>query len=136
RMLAAIGVSRQANAYIANVLYWRPPGNRKPTPAEIATCLPFVLRQIALLDPTVLLLCGGTATSALLGKTEGITRSRGNWFNFKVPGRSAVLPTLATFHPSYLLRTPASKREAWRDLISLQSKIEEMQVSLRNPQDP
>ena len=121
RMLAAIGIDR-TRCYIANVLYWRPPGNRKPTPDEIASCIPFVLRQIALVNPAVLMLAGGTAVSALLGQ-EGITRLRGRWFELAVPGRPEPVPVLATFHPSYLLRSPASKREVWRDLLALQSKL-------------
>jgi DNA polymerase len=108
-----------------NVLYWRPPGNRKPTPGEIAACLPFVRRQIALVAPKVVLLAGGTATSALLGQ-EGITRLRGRWFELAPEGLPAPIPTLATFHPSYLLRTPQSKKDAWRDLLSLQAKLEEL----------
>jgi DNA polymerase len=124
RMLAAIGIDR-SGAYIMNVLYWRPPGNRKPTPGEIAACLPFVRRQIALVAPKVVLLAGGTATSALLGQ-EGITRLRGRWFELAPGGLPAPIPTLATFHPSYLLRTPQSKKDAWRDLLSLQAKLEEL----------
>jgi len=124
RMLAAIGIDR-TSAYIMNVLYWRPPGNRKPTPGEIAACLPFVRRQIALVAPKVVLLAGGTATSALLG-LEGITRLRGRWFELALDGVVTPLPVLATFHPSYLLRTPQSKKDAWRDLLSLQSKMEEL----------
>jgi DNA polymerase len=124
RMLAAIGIDR-GSAYIMNVLYWRPPGNRKPTPGEIAACLPLVRRQIALVAPKVVLLAGGTATSALLGQ-EGITRLRGKWFDLALGGLAAPIPTLATFHPSYLLRTPQSKKDAWRDLLSLQTKLEEL----------
>jgi len=124
RMLGAIGIDR-GSAYIMNVLYWRPPGNRKPTPAEIAACLPFVQRQIALVAPKVVLLAGGTAVSALLGQ-EGITRLRGRWFELSVPGLARTVPALATFHPSYLLRTAQSKKDAWRDLLSLQSKLEEL----------
>lgn len=124
RMLAAIGIDRRS-AYIMNVLYWRPPGNRKPTPGEIAACLPFVRRQIALVAPKVVLLAGGTAVSALLGQ-DGITRLRGKWFELSLPGLAAPLPALATFHPSYLLRTPQSKKDAWRDLLSLQTKLEEL----------
>ena len=123
RMLGAIGIDRQS-AYIMNVLYWRPPGNRKPTPVEIAACLPFVQRQIALVRPKVVLLAGGTAVSALLG-LEGITRLRGKWFDLALPGLPDPIPALATFHPSYLLRTPKSKKEAWRDLLSLENKLKE-----------
>jgi uracil-DNA glycosylase len=122
RMLATIGIDR-TTAYITNVIYWRPPGNRKPTPAEITACLPFVMRHIALVHPAVLVLCGGTATQTLLGISEGIMRLRGRWFDLAVPDLAAPVPTLATYHPSFLLRTPERKREAWRDLLSLQEKV-------------
>ncbi len=123
RMLAAIGLERQRNVYITNVLFWRPPGNRKPTEDEIATCLPFVWRHIALNAPEVVVLCGGTATSALLGRTEGITKLRGRWFDLAVPGLPRPIPALTTYHPSFLLRAPARKSESWRDFLELQSKI-------------
>jgi uracil-DNA glycosylase family 4 len=122
RMLATIGIDRDT-AYITNVLYWRPPGNRKPTPAEIASCLPFVLRHIALVKPRVIALCGGTATGALLGLTDGITRLRGRWFDLAVPGLDGPVATIATYHPSYLLRSPERKREAWHDLLAIQEKV-------------
>ena len=87
RMLAAIGLDRQTNVYITNILFWRPPGNRKPTEAEIALCLPFVWRHIALGMPRVVLFSGGTATSAILGRAEGITKLRGKWFDGGSRGR-------------------------------------------------
>ena len=123
RMLAAIGFDRRENAYITNVLFWRPPGNRKPTADEIAACLPFVWRQIALVAPAAVVMCGGTATSALLGRAEGIMRLRGRWFELTGPGLDRPVPALATYHPSFLLRAPARKGEAWRDLLALQSKL-------------
>jgi DNA polymerase len=123
RMLAAIGLDRSA-VQITNVIYWRPPGNRKPTTAEIAACLPFVLRHIALANPKVLVLCGGTAASALLPVTDGITRLRGRWFDLAVPGLDRAVPTLPMFHPAFLLRTPERKREAWRDLLALKARLE------------
>src|SRR5439155_21636726 len=121
RMLAAIGLDRDG-VQITNVIYWRPPGNRKPTTAEIAACLPFVLRHIALAAPQVLVLCGGTAASALLPVTDGITRLRGRWFDLAVPGLAMPVPTLPMFHPAFLLRAPERKREAWRDLLSLKAR--------------
>jgi uracil-DNA glycosylase len=127
RMLAAIGFDRRRNAYITNVLFWRPPGNRKPTAEEIAACLPFVLRHIALLAPRAVMLSGGTATGALLGTVEGITRLRGRWFDLAIDGLPRPVPALATYHPSFLLRSPARKNEAWRDLLSLQSKLKDGQ---------
>jgi len=127
RMLASIGFDRQRNAYITNVLFWRPPGNRKPTGEEIAACLPFVFRHIALVAPKAVMLSGGTATSALLGIADGITRLRGRWFDLVADGLPSAIPALATYHPSFLLRSPARKNEAWRDLLSLQSKLKDRQ---------
>jgi DNA polymerase len=124
RMLAAIGMDR-TGVQITNVIYWRPPGNRKPTSAEIAACLPFVFRHIALSRPKVLVLAGGTAASALLPVSDGITRLRGRWFELAVPGLDEPVPTLPMFHPAFLLRTPERKREAWRDLLALKKKLDE-----------
>jgi len=125
RMLAAIGLDR-SGVLITNVVYWRPPGNRTPTAAEIASCLPFVFRLIALVQPKVLVLSGGTAASALLPQGQGITRLRGRWFDLAVPGLDQPVPTLPMFHPSFLLRTPERKREAWRDLLSLRARLDEL----------
>jgi uracil-DNA glycosylase len=125
RMLAAIGLDR-SGVQITNVIYWRPPGNRKPTAAEIASCLPFVFRHIVLARPKVLVLAGGTAASSLLDMAEGITRLRGRWFDLAVPGLDATLPTLPMFHPAFLLRSPERKREAWRDLLALKQKLDEL----------
>jgi uracil-DNA glycosylase family 4 len=123
RMLAAIGLDR-TTVQITNVIYWRPPGNRKPTSTEIAACLPFVLRHIALARPTALVLAGGTAASALLPTGEGITRLRGRWFDLAVPGLDAPVPTLPIFHPAFLLRAPERKRDAWRDLLALRARLD------------
>ena len=125
RMLATIGLDRGSVA-ITNVVYWRPPGNRTPTAAEIASCVPFVLRHIALVKPKVLVLCGGTAAGALLAQGQGITRLRGRWFDLAIPGLDRPVPTLPMFHPSFLLRAPERKREAWRDLLSLRARLDEL----------
>jgi uracil-DNA glycosylase family 4 len=125
RMLAAIDLDR-TQVQITNVIYWRPPGNRKPTAAETAACLPFVLRHIALARPRVLVLAGGTAASTLLPVTDGITRLRGRWFELSVPGLDAPVPTLPMFHPAFLLRSPERKREAWRDLLALKARLDEL----------
>jgi DNA polymerase len=125
-MLAAIDLDR-TQVQITNVIYWRPPGNRKPTSAEIASCLPFVLRHIALARPRVLVLAGGTAANALLPYTEGITRLRGRWFDLAIPGLDRPVPTLPMFHPAFLLRTPERKRDAWRDLLALKARLAEAQ---------
>ncbi|MBI3710667.1 MAG: uracil-DNA glycosylase [Proteobacteria bacterium] len=122
RMLAWIGLDR-SKIYITNILPWRPPGNRAPTSAEIALCLPFVERHIELVDPALLVLLGATAARTLLGTTEGIMKLRGRWLSYASPGLSRPVPVLATFHPAYLLRSPSQKRESWRDLLSIKNKI-------------
>jgi DNA polymerase len=124
RMLAAIGRDR-TSTYITNILFWRPPGNRPPNSNEIAVCLPFVERHIALKHPRVLVLAGNTSAKALLGTSEGITKLRGRWADLSVPGLPAPVPTVAIYHPSYLLRTPAMKRQAWRDLIAIRRRLEQ-----------
>jgi uracil-DNA glycosylase len=125
RMLAAIGLDRQG-VLITNVIYWRPPGNRTPTADEIAACLPFVLRHVALVRPKLLVLAGGTAARALLPPGPGITRLRGRWFDLAIPGLDQPVPTLPMFHPSFLLRAPERKREAWRDLLALRARLDEL----------
>jgi uracil-DNA glycosylase len=130
RMLAAIGLDRE-RVLITNVVYWRPPGNRTPTTAEIASCLPFVLRHVALVRPGILVLCGATAAGALLPGGQGITRLRGRWFELQIPGLVEPVPTLPMFHPSFLLRTPERKREAWRDLLALRTRLDELSRSER-----
>ncbi len=123
RMLAAIGLDR-TTVYITNILNWRPPGNRQPNAAEIAACLPFAECHVALVHPKVLVLAGGTAAKTILGTNEGITRLRGRWFDHTIPGMAAPVPTMVIFHPAYLLRQPAAKREAWRDLLAIQVRLE------------
>jgi DNA polymerase len=127
RMLAAIGHDRKRDVYITNILFWRPPGNRPPTDEERGQCLPFVWRHIALAKPRVLMLCGGTAAAGILDTRDGITRIRGKWIALKVPGLDQPVATMPTYHPSYLLRTPARKGEAWHDLLSVQSKLESVE---------
>jgi uracil-DNA glycosylase len=120
RMLAAIGLDR-TSAYIANIVPWRPPGNRKPTPQEATICLPFLERQIELADPDVLVCLGDSAAQTLLGGKEGITKSRGRWVDYDTGTRH--IRALATFHPAYLLRTPLSKRLAWRDFLAIKKAL-------------
>ena len=120
RMLAAIERDR-TSAYITNILPWRPPGNRKPTPFVSELCLPFLQRHIELVQPKVIVLLGGTSAATLLNTTTGITKLRGKWDTYKVHG--ADVPTLPTYHPAYLLRQPALKRDAWRDMLSLQKRL-------------
>ena len=125
RMLAAIGLDRQ-EVLITNAIYWRPPGNRTPSADEIAACLPFVLRHVALVRPKILVLAGGTAARALLPPGPGITRLRGRWFDLAIPGLDRPVPTLPMFHPSFLLRAPERKREAWHDLLALRTRLDEV----------
>ena len=121
RMLAAIGLDR-GGVYITNMLHWRPPGNRKPTTAEITTCQPFIERQIALIEPKILVLLGGTATNHLLGRSEGITKLRGQWLSYQRP--DIEIAALPTYHPAFLLRQPGLKREAWRDLLEIKTRLD------------
>lgn len=121
RMLAAIGLTRQEHVYIANLLPWRPPGNRTPTPQEVAICLPFIQRQIELADPDILVCIGGPSAQGLLG-VSGILASRGRWMDYETGTRT--IRAIATLHPAYLLRQPLQKRLAWRDLRALKAALD------------
>ena len=110
--------------YITNLLFWRPPGNRQPTAAEVAACQPFTERHIALVRPKLLIFVGGSAAKALLGRSEGITKLRGRWFEYAGPGLVGPVPATAIFHPAYLLRSPAQKRLAWRDLLAIKTRLD------------
>ncbi|HWT31185.1 MAG TPA: uracil-DNA glycosylase, partial [Propylenella sp.] len=121
RMLAAIGLDR-TSSYIANVIPWRPPGNRTPTPQETEICRPFIERQIALVDPDFLVLLGGASAKQLLQAGEGILKLRGRWRSFDTGKRQ--IRAMATLHPAYLLRQPLQKRLAWRDLLSLKGALD------------
>jgi DNA polymerase len=116
RMIGAIGLDR-SSAYIANVIPWRPPGNRTPTPQETQICLPFIRRQIELVDPDILVTLGNPSTQTLLGTREGIMRTRGKWLDYDTGKR--VIRAIATFHPAYLLRSPSYKRMSWQDLRAI-----------------
>jgi len=127
RMLAAVGLSREAQdresaVFITNVIFWRPPGNRTPTEAETQMCLPFLMRTIELQKPDVIVCLGATPAHRLTGRSEGILKMRGRWVTANVSGRN--IPLLPTLHPAYLLRQPAQKRLAWRDLLSLRQMLD------------
>ena len=122
RMIAAIGLDR-SKAYIANVIPWRPPGNRTPTPQETQICLPFIQRQIELVNPDVLVTLGNPSTQTLLSTREGIMRTRGKWFDYDTGTRT--IRAIATFHPAYLLRSPSYKRMTWQDLRSIAKALEQ-----------
>jgi uracil-DNA glycosylase len=126
RMIAAIGLNR-SSAYIANVIPWRPPGNRTPTPQETQICLPFIQRQIELVNPDVLVTLGNPSTQTLLATREGIMKTRGKWFDYDTGTR--VIRALATFHPAYLLRSPSYKRMAWQDLRAIAKALEQTKTS-------
>lgn len=128
RMLGFVGLDRTRNVYIANVIPWRPPANRDPTTAEIAACEPFIRRQIELAQPKILLFVGNISTKTLLGTTDGIIKMRGKWRDYASPGLAAPIPVLPSFHPAYLLRTPARKADSWKDLLALQAKLRSLIV--------
>jgi uracil-DNA glycosylase len=120
KMLAAIGLS-EADVHITNIVYWRPPGNRTPTPQEAQVCRPFLERQVELVAPDLVLLLGGAAAKEVLGVADGIMRTRGKWRDLVLGGRK--VRALATLHPAYLLRTPSAKRLAWRDLLAVKAAL-------------
>ncbi|MGZ8387491.1 MAG: uracil-DNA glycosylase [Rhodoplanes sp.] len=120
RMMEAIGLDRQS-AYVANIIPWRPPGNRTPTPLESQICLPFILRQIELANPDILVCLGAPATQALIGVKDGIMRTRGRWFPYDT--RTREIRAIATLHPAYLLRQPLAKRLAWRDFLTIKAAL-------------
>jgi len=120
RMLSAIGLDR-TSVYIANIIPWRPPGNRTPTPQESQICLPFIQRQIELADPDILVCLGGPSAQTLLGIRDGITRIRGRWFPFDTGKRE--IRAMPTFHPAFLLRSPLQKRFAWRDFLAIKRAL-------------
>ena len=120
KMLASIGLDR-GKVYIANVVPWRPPGNRTPTPLETSACLPFTRRQIELVDPKILVCLGGASAQTLLGGKEGVMRMRGRWFAY-LAGNTEIR-ALAMLHPAFLLRQPAQKKLAWQDLRMLAKEL-------------
>jgi uracil-DNA glycosylase family 4 len=133
KILKCIDLARDADdvsraAYLANILNWRPPGNRSPLASEIAVSLPFIERQIQLAQPKLLVLCGGEPAKALLGRSESISRLRKTWHDYlpQTPELQnadvKAIPAIATYHPSYLLSTPLQKKAVWADMLSLQEK--------------
>jgi DNA polymerase len=121
KMLVAIGLT-EADAHITNIVYWRPPGNRVPTPQEAQVCRPFLERQAELVAPDLVLLLGGAAAKHIFDTTDGIMRVRGKWRDLTLGERK--VRAIATLHPAYLLRTPAAKRLAWRDLLAVKAALE------------
>lgn len=130
KMFAAIGLTRES-FYITNIIPWRPPGNRQPTPGEAEACLPFVKRHIDLVSPDFLILVGGTATKTLLGGRDGIVRLRGAWKEY-ISDTGKKMKVMAIFHPAYLLRSPGQKREVWLDLLKVKHTLIEAGVELKS----
>ena len=122
KMLNAIQLNRE-NVYLTNIIFWRPPGNRKPTEEEISACLPFVKKHINLINPKILVLVGATAASSILNVQTGITQIRGKWKNIETKDIKS-LKSIAIFHPAFLLRQPSRKREAWEDLKKIKIEID------------
>lgn len=122
RMLAAAGL--EGRVLITNTVFWRPPGNRTPTPAEQAVCAPFLERIIALTQPRMLLLAGGASAKSLLKREEGILSMRGRWFEWRSSDGSIELPAMPTLHPAFLLRQPGAKKRAWADLLTLTERLD------------
>ena len=120
KMLAAIGLN-ESNVHITNIVYWRPPGNRTPTAQEGQVCRPFLERQLELVEPEIVLLFGGAAAKHVLDTPDGIMRIRGKWREMQIGSRTVKV--MATLHPAYLLRTPAAKRQAWRDLLAVRAQL-------------
>lgn len=130
-ILAAVGLDRKT-AYIANVIPWRPPGNRTPTPLETEICRPFIERQIELADPKVLVTLGGPAAKVIVGAPEGIMRLRGHW-KTHTTASGKVIPVMPTLHPAYLLRNPAHKKLAWRDFLEVKAKLQALRSDRPTP---
>jgi DNA polymerase len=125
RMLAAIGMTRARDFYITNLLNWRPPGNRTPNLSDTAICVAFARRHIELKRPRLLVLAGGVPAKSLLETETGITRLRGRWFDYTFSDGTRI-PAMPIFHPAYLLRSPASKRQTWLDLLNIQERLEQL----------
>lgn len=125
KVIHSIGLSRKKNIYITNIIPWRPPGNRPPTSSEMAMFMPFIHKHVELFNPKIIVLLGGTAVKTLLGRNEGIMKLRGRWH--EGPHK---IPTLPTFHPAYLLRSPGQKKYTWHDLLMIKDKIEELNVKV------
>lgn len=123
RMLATIGLDR-TSVYITNIIPWRPPGNRQPTPQEIAACKPFVEKHIALIKPEILVLVGGVAMKTMFNTNDGIMRLRGTWQSYTSPELSAPIKAIATYHPSFLLRSPGQKAQSWLDLLMIKKALD------------
>jgi uracil-DNA glycosylase family 4 len=122
RMLKAAGL--EGRVFIINTVFWRPPGNRTPTPDEQLVCRPFLERAIELVNPRLLLLAGGASTKSVLGREEGILTLRGRWFEWRSQDGAREIPAMPTLHPAFLLRQPGAKKRAWADLLTLTERLD------------
>lgn len=121
-----IGLIKTNNYYISNSVFWRPPGNRKPTPEELAICRPFVQKHIALLNPKLIVAVGSTAVASILEKNDPISKIRGKLFDYQNPYLDHPIPVMPVFHPSYLLRAPAMKKYVWQDALKIQEFVDKL----------
>lgn len=126
-ILKSVGLSRETNVYIGNIIPWRPPGNRPPTLEETSLCLPFIERHIELICPQVLLIAGAVATKSLLGLDSGITRFRGQWMMYTTAFEKKPIKAMPIFHPAYLLRSPGQKQKVWQDMLRLKTEFLDLQ---------
>lgn len=126
RMLAAAGLADQA--FMTNTVFWKPPGNRLPTPQEQAVCAPFLERAFALMQPRAVLLVGAAAAKSVLNTEEGLMKIRGQWREWRLDDGTAAAPAIVTLHPAFLLRQPQAKRVAWADILSLAARLDTAQV--------
>ena len=124
-MLESIGLDR-TKVLISNTVFWRPPGNRTPTLLEAAVCLPFIQRLIELVSPKIIVTLGGPAAKSLLNQPDGVSRIRGQWFDYKTPNLKQKIPTLVMFHPAYLLRSPYQKKLAWHDIRAIAHRLKQI----------
>ncbi|HEX7760406.1 MAG TPA: uracil-DNA glycosylase, partial [Caulobacteraceae bacterium] len=122
KMIAAAGL--EGRVFITNTVFWRPPGNRTPSPGEQAACAPFLERAIALVKPKVLLLAGGASAKSVLKQSTGILALRGRWFEWRSQDETLEIPAMPTLHPAFLLRQPAAKKKAWEDLLTLAERVD------------
>ena len=127
-MLASIGLDHN-KVFLSNIVFWRPPGNRTPTAQEIGLCMPFVERLIELIEPEILIILGGAVAKSMLAQTAGVGRLRGKWYTYSTPRLSRQVQATVLFHPSYLLNSPAHKREAWQDLLMIYDKLKSFGIN-------
>ena len=128
KIMASVGLDRKKNAYISNIIPWRPPGNRSPSDSEISLCMPFIERHIELLCPKILVLVGGVSMNALLRQNSGIMKVRGNWTSYQTSRMKHPIPAIAIFHTAFLLRNPIQKRLIWKDILTIRQKMEELGI--------